>query len=173
MGSEEYSIWIMPDMPTSDKLQGIITGLSKEYGSPNFKPHITLIGRVAGAKDQVIQKTKELTWRISPFSIRFGGIATADKYFRCVFVKVDREMGIMTANSVAAGIFGAESNGYAPHISLLYGDFPQEKRSEIAKKVEEDGDPSGAFHAETIRLYMTSGKPAEWKLIEEFTLNGP
>lgn len=41
-----YSLWLMPYRKVYYKLKELISQLSKSHSSPDFEPHVTLIGEV-------------------------------------------------------------------------------------------------------------------------------
>lgn len=167
--NNEYSLWIMPDTSTGKKLQDAINLLSKKHGTPAFAPHLTLLGRINTDELTAIEKSAQVAGRMTRFIVKYSGVSYSNEYFKCVFLKVSKEMGIMTANRLAAEIFSMQTL-FAPHVSLMYGDMPMRKREEIARRLEKERISFGEFCAESIRLYMTSGKPADWELIEEYEL---
>ena len=56
---------------------------------------------------------------------------------------------------------------YIPHMSLVYGDFIEEKKQQI---ISELGNVKAEFIADKIYVYDTSGKPDEWEKIKEYKL---
>lgn len=56
--NRNYSIWLIPQGEVHDNLLGIISAISKDFNSPIFPPHVTLIGKIEGDEDPNNFKSK-------------------------------------------------------------------------------------------------------------------
>ncbi len=72
----------------------------------------------------------------------------------------------MKANAETQKIFGFPEK-YMPHLSLLYGNFPQEIKEEIMAEV---GDIGMSFVVKEIGLFSTEGEVKDWYRIKNFSL---
>ncbi len=167
---ERYSIWLMPDNASSDRLRKVMAMLSKEYGSPAFEPHLTLVGVVEKEQEYMVQGARQIAKRLSKMELVFDGIGYSNKYSKAVFLKVLKTPELMAANEMAAGIIGAEKKEYDPHVSLMYSGLPLERLSGIAKEVEEKESTTFTFSVERLRLHLTAVKTENWKPVAEFVL---
>lgn len=68
-----YSLWLMPQGQTYERLNTIIKNLHKDYLKPQFLPHVTLLEELGLSREEMIDKTSRLAERLKPFVIRFQG----------------------------------------------------------------------------------------------------
>ena len=164
-----YSIWLMPTGDVYNKLNTLISQLSKKYNAPYFEPHITLIGEVLGSEDEVISKTTRLASVVHPYRIELVQVGYLNKYFRCLFLRAKETGEVMRANQEARKIFNRETDPkYMPHLSLMYGDFPPKTKEEIIAGIGRE--ISASFDINSIHLFSTNGEPKDWYRVKEFHL---
>ena len=163
-----YSLWLMPEGKDKEKLQIMIRELSDKYTTPVFPPHITLIGGINLDKEDVVEKTRQLSERLCPYRIELTKPGYLNQYFRCVFSLVNKTREVMHANKVAQEVFDIEED-YIPHLSLLYGDFPEKTKKKIISGIEEI---RLSFIANTIYIYKTGKEVNKWHTVSEFSLQG-
>jgi 2'-5' RNA ligase len=165
MATHNYSFWFMPKGPIAKKYSQVIAQLAKQYASPIFPPHVTLIGSIEAQEEEAIGRTQELASLIQPFPIRLTTLAYTDAYYRALFVKVDPSPAILSTYQHARRLFpGKQETEFMPHLSLLYGNFPPETKEKI---IEELGDSfAGEFEADTLHLYLTEGAVETWQSIK-------
>ncbi|CAM9648252.1 unnamed protein product [Sphacelaria rigidula] len=61
---------------------------------------------------------------------------------------------------------------YMPHISLLYGDLPMEKREEIREGVDESVRNKQII-LDSLQVWCTEGVVEDWKLVASVPLQKP
>ena len=83
-----YSLWITPPIKINGPLQKVITDLSAKYGSPEFEPHITLLGNISLDLEPLKQKVGLLVSKLKPFPISFSEVSFSTTYFQSVFVSI-------------------------------------------------------------------------------------
>jgi hypothetical protein len=75
----------------------------------------------------------------------------------------------MNANACAKHVFNAPPEPYEPHISLVYGNLPEERKSVIAQNLPEDVKTH--FEVKTIYLVRAdSPHPKDWHQLGAFRL---
>lgn len=181
-----YSLWLRPRGPLADKLCAEIAAQAAEYGSPVFTPHVTLLGDVAGSKEEVLAKTQQLAASIKAFRVNFLDVAQGSSFHRCVYLLAAQEPALMAAGVAARQAFGAAGDEYMPHLSLLYADAPPEVRaaSQAAATQRLYGEGSGyatlltdpGFTADALSLWYTPLEDctcASWAQVAEFPLAEP
>lgn len=169
MKAKGYSLWLIPEGENYQKLKNLISYLSKKYQTPNFIPHVTLIGEVVGSQRAILDKTRQLVTSMKLFKIKLTKVDYFDEYFRCLFVKVRETKAIMKANSKAREIFKRQKDPkYLPHLSLMYGNFPRKIKEEIIKKIGREFNLN--FSAETLYLYSTNGEVKDFYRVKEYKL---
>jgi 2'-5' RNA ligase len=169
-GVKGYSLWLMPKDDVSNYLYNLIFQLSKKYSKPNFEPHITLIGELAGSEKDIISKTSQLAAVVKPYKVMLTKVEYLDEYFRCLFIKVKETDDVMNANSIARKIFNRNQDPkYEPHLSLMYGKLSIKTKEKIIGEIGNEFYIS--FEAKSIHLFLTNGEPRDWHRIKEITLN--
>lgn len=85
-----YSLWFVPDVESDvhRKLSGCIEEIAKSYRTPNFVPHVTLLGGVCGREKDIRAKTENLASFLIPYEIDLGEIGSNGTYFQILFLKV-------------------------------------------------------------------------------------
>ena len=114
-----YSIWLMPEGNTKNKLTTLIEKLRLEYGGPNFEPHVTLIGGFVKEEKVLLEKTEQLASRLSQFTVSIKGASFHDEFFRSFFLNVEQTPEFLKARRIACDIFDFEETDYIPHMSLF------------------------------------------------------
>jgi len=169
MKSGNYGIWLMPSGEAYKKMSKIISKLASEYNSPVFEPHVTLIHSIQGTQKDVALKTSMLARTIKPFKITLNKVGFQDKYYRCLFIFANESKHLVDANKKAGEVFNITPDEKSmPHLSLMYGDFPEEVKKKIIKKIGSSFDI--AFEVESIHLYSGEGSVKDWHKVKEFKL---
>lgn len=167
--TEGYSLWLMPSGDVYNKLATLISRLSQEYSTPNFIPHVTLLGEIMGSREEILSSTSRLATLIPPYEINLTVLAYLKEYFKSLFIKVEETTDVMNANLKARKIFNRQPDPkYMPHLSLMYGDFSRRTKEEIIVRIGEGFKIS--FKARSIHLFSTNGEPRDWYRVKEFTL---
>jgi 2'-5' RNA ligase len=164
-----YSIWLIPTGEVYNRLNTLISKLSKNYNTPYFEPHVTLISKVLGSDNEIIQRTSQLSSLVRKYRIELNRVEYLDEYFRCLFLRLRETNEVMGANREAREIFGRKTDPkYMPHLSLMYGDFPPDKKREIIAEI--GNEIQLTFDVESIHLFSTNNEPNDWYRIKEFSL---
>jgi 2'-5' RNA ligase len=179
---------VVPSGRDHDHLKKRIAFLSQKYGTPEFEPHVTLIGLgvIAEATDDgVARQVESLAKTICPYKINLQDIGTTDDPFRSLYWTVEQ-----TAQVMAAGRLGLDfyrrvqkrepaSPTYFPHLSLLYGNLsPAVKERIISEGLHGRKRPATSFTVSALQLWVTSAKIPDWPktweknwhLVKEFPL---
>ena len=157
----------MPTGEVYNKFSDLIRRLAMEYSSPIFEPHVTLLGEFMQSEEDVIRKTGQLAEAKEPFPITLTTIDYQDFYFRALFVKAEKTEPLLSFHNRAKEVFGMQNiQVYMPHLSLLYGNFPQTTKERI---IEEIGRNHPAqFTVNNIRLFKTGRQVNTWYKVKEF-----
>lgn len=166
----KYTLWVVPAEPVKYLLQEIILDLSKKYKTPNFEPHMTLLGDIEVKEEEILAGTKKLAAGLKPFTLTLGEVSFSTTYFQSVLVRVKSNAKLMQANLLAKQIFNLPNNLFMPHVSLMYGVDEMETREKIASEIKL---PAGlSFQADKIIITPTTKDPKDWKHLTEIDLNG-
>ena len=90
-----------------------------------------------------------------------------DYYYKCLFASVWRTRSVMDANAKAREIFQVNNNHYEPHLSLVYGFFPPEKKEKIIQQI---GKFDYSFKVDELSLLSTAGGVLNWYELGRFPL---
>jgi 2'-5' RNA ligase len=164
-----FSLWLMPAGRVYRQLAGRIRELSREHSTPEFEPHVTLLGRILRPEGEVITKSASLAKLIRPFVVRLTSVDGLDEYFRCLFVRVAETAPVMKANQVAREVFNLrEQPAYMPHLSLMYGNLTSDAKEGIVSQLGHRFDV--AFKVRSLHVFSTTGQPNEWRRVKAFDL---
>ena len=169
MPLQKYSLWFMPTGITGERFSKLIAQLAEEYSSQKFSPHITLIGLVEADEEEMISKTQAVATQIQPCAIKLTRINYTNDFYKSLFVEVEPSAALLATYQAARKIFPDEqATSYAPHLSLMYGNFSVDTKKQIIKEIA-DTFPD-RFEAKTLYLYLTDGDANTWRKIKEFPL---
>lgn len=167
-----YSLWLVPDTKSEvyRVLAQCISDIAKEYQTPNFVPHATLLGGVDGNEEDVRNKTRKLAEMIAPYEMELGEVGSNGIYFQILFSKVEQTEVVMRPNIVAQKVFGVEKGKYFPHASLTYGDFPLETVAVLQQQLRErcHSITGKKFLVQDIELWRTEGEVKDWRKVATF-----
>ncbi len=159
-----FHLWLVPTGAVYDRLAGVITDLSNRHQGPAFDPHLTLLGRLDGNEAALADCTHQLARALHPFEVRLKKPGYESKYFRCLFLPAEPSPAILDAHQQATRIFNAQlASAFDPHVSLLYGLFPESLKQEIITDLPPDL-PS-VFLASRLQLIRAgSTNPQDWQV---------
>jgi len=164
-----FSLWLLLPREAHARFQAIIARLSAQLGTPAFEPHITLLGGLSGAEEDLRQRTRVLACAIKPFEARLLKVAWLDDYYRCLFVEVAPSRALHDAHEAARQVFNQRSNaGFYPHLSLVYGNLEEKEKTTILNEIGSRFDES--IRIEQLALYDTGGPV--WRCVERVGLGG-
>ncbi len=167
-----YVLWFSPGGAVRARLRRLIKRLSTRYGTEAFVPHVTLLGGLAGARDDVLARSESLAHRIPPFAIRLTRADMHDYFFEALFVHIRHSPALMRANRLARSVFGKPGGKkFMPHLSLLYGDLPAAAKGAILDRSGRRFDL--AFEVRHVELWAIRGRrPNQWTRVKRIPLRG-
>jgi 2'-5' RNA ligase len=159
----------MPRGEVQARLSQIVRRLSARHGAPQFPPHVTLLGNLAGPPRELISASAQLASSIRSLAIRLEQVDVLDEYFRCLFARVALTSPLRNTYQAACRAMGVKRPPvFMPHLSLLYGNFPQSLKHEIIAEIGPRFDLQ--FKVRSLHLYQTRGDPLEWRPVATFGL---
>ena len=161
-----FHLWIVPTGEAYNRLAGVIADLSSRHQGPAFNPHLTLLGRLEGGESEMVDRMHQLARTLQPFEIRLKAPSYEAQDFRCLFLLAERSPAILDAHQQAKQIFNAQpASAFDPHVSLLYGLFPESVKQEIIKALPPD--LPGSFSVSRLQLIRAcSTNPQDWHVAE-------
>lgn len=164
-----YTLWLMPDQITYEKLSQLIENLSTIHETPTFEPHVTLLSGITDDVETAIQKAEELANSLTPISATLTKIEFLELYYRCLFFCTNESAELMEARTLAEQIFEhTQITPFIPHVSFLYGSLPVFQKEAIIASLGDDFFMD--FRMPKLRLVKTLRTPEYWELIAEFEL---
>lgn len=165
-----FHLWIVPTGEVYDRLAGVIADLSARHRGPAFDPHLTLLGRLEGEEGVLVELTHQLARALHPFDVRLGEPRYEAQYFRCLFLPAEPSPPLLQVHQRATQIFDAQpASAFDPHVSLLYGLFPESLKQEIIKALP--SDLPGSFSVSRLQLIRAeSTNPQDWQVVETLDL---
>jgi 2'-5' RNA ligase len=159
-----FHLWLVPTGAVYERLGGVLSELSARYQSPQFDPHLTLLGRLEGEEGALVDRAHQLARVLHPFEARLKEPSCEAQYFRCLFLPAELSPSILDAHQRATQIFDAQpASAFEPHVSLLYGLFPESLKREIIDALPPDL-PSRfpVSYLQLIRAISTD--PQDWQV---------
>jgi len=165
------SLWLVPELSCEVRLAEILDGLSQEWGTPRFAPHVTLLGNVRGSEREILAESERLAAELEPVALRSLELDWSDEFYRAFYLVVEKQPALLRAHAAAAEAFRRSPDpSYFPHLSLAYGDLTDEQRLQ-ARRVVEKG--LGSCRAERLDVVRTTGPPESWKTLATHPLRRP
>ena len=161
-----FHLWLAPAGAMYERLGGVLSELSARYESPQFDPHLTLLGRLEGEEGALVDRAHQLARVLHPFEIRLKEPSYEAQHFRCLFLPAEPSPSILDAHQRATQIFNAQpTSAFDPHVSLLYGLFPERVKREIIDALPPD--LPGSFPVSRLQLIRAdSTNPQDWQVAE-------
>ena len=171
MSVATYHLWVKPSGAVRDMLAQTIRELARELGGPVFEPHVTLLGNLAGTEEEHIQRSQIATPQLQPFNIILSQPSYGTQYFQCVFMRAEQTPPLISANTVVKRIFKKPDEIYMPHLSLVYGLYPESRKRNIIRKLPPDVKTRFEVTAFSL-IRADSNDPNEWHEISIFSFTG-
>ena len=126
-----YHIFLEPSGEAKLLLEEAILSLATEYQGPLFSPHLTVLAAIPDEEEEValLEKVRTLSLSMQPFTLNLGEFAMQDSYFRALYLLATGQEVLKALHRNAQEVFGmSDSENYMPHVSLLYGLYPEEQK---------------------------------------------
>lgn len=166
--SATYSLWMKPTGEVANRLKEQIIELSVEHQTPEFPPHVTLLGQLHPPESELIQHTNTLASSARPLDLTLTEVDYLDRFYQSLFIQVAESQKLKEVRNAACNIFNVSNNDYMPHLSLLYGDVTDEEKELTIDTVGRE------FHLDLpikeLVLMQTNGKPDQWKQVHSVGL---
>jgi len=168
-----HSLWLIPPQPIYKETQDKIDQLSKEYGTPRFTPHITLLGDVDPDRNktekELIKISNEIMKALSPLEIQLSNVqGESNKWWKRIYISANKTDTLNAAYITASQKFGTIPDDYQPHISLLYSDeLPEEITTSLVKQLDKEYI-GRTFQVTEMELINANGHVRDWKVVKKF-----
>ena len=159
----------MPDGEVCEPLTLILQHLSRRFEAPEFPPHVTVLGSCLGEREEMVRQSALVAATLRPFTIHLGEIDFRDQYFRSLFAHAGPMEPLRDAHQAACRTFSRTSDAeFMPHLSLLYGNFPESVKTDIMADLGPQLDVE--FEVSSLYLFRTEGPVSDWRRVENYEL---
>jgi 2'-5' RNA ligase len=169
--SSRFSLWLVPDGAAAEAYQTVIDRLAREHGGPVFPPHLTLFGSVSIDESEAIARARDLAESVAPFNIEVDGIDVDTTYYQSLFATVRPTDALLAVRQAAERALDAPpGESYRPHVSLLYGFYPDVVKQAIVQDLRRSLPPS--FVTRTLLVNQSGDTVADWRTALQVALSG-
>jgi 2'-5' RNA ligase len=170
---DKYSLWIVPRGEAGETIQGLVNQLASENEAPQFVPHLTLVANIfadTSELEDVTERVKQYTRRLSPFTVKITGYGYLTEEFRCLYLLAESPQLQSVYESISAQFPQVSSEHFQamPHISVLYGKYPEEIKKEI---IASNPLPPLEFTVDAFDIYLTNNPIKDWQLVQSLPLS--
>lgn len=135
------SVWLVPKESDKNYLQTIIQNLAKEYDSPSFTPHLTLISDTNIKLNDLIKIIDEVFEKTKAFKIQKTNVSQSELFFKTVFIEFELNENLKTLfNNLSEKIDKRRIEEFNPHISLIYKKMSENEKLNIIKNLSIKND---------------------------------
>lgn len=169
----DLSLWLIPAEPERARLDALLAGWAQRLGSPRFAPHVTLLSGLGRFGERhALAQAEEVAARTPAVPLAFPRAAHDALYYRCVFLEAEATPELLGAYQRARRVLGKGPDHFRPHLSLVYGDFGEMRRAELAREAERELALPTHVMAGRLELHETGGAPQRWRRLGAFDLRG-
>ncbi|MCX8056562.1 MAG: hypothetical protein N3F03_02995 [Ignavibacteria bacterium] len=163
------SIWLMFDKHSEALLQKLIEDLSKQFNTPSFKPHLTLLPAIE-FDENLVDRFSKFTQEIFPIELEVLGINTSNEFYKSIFLEIKKTNQLENIYQRSLEIFkdGKTNSKFEPHISLFYSYHSIEVINKIINDLQTY--QFNKILVNKISLVSTEGTPEFWKEIISINL---
>ena len=171
----KYSLWITPKGENGTQLQALVSKLAQQCEGPDFIPHITLAGHIYVVESELTEEKRKvdvLASKLGKFYVTLTKYGFMDEEHRCLYLLAESPE-LQAAYQTAATIFPqVETEHFTkmPHLSVLYGKYPEETKQEI---IRANPIKPISFEVSSIDLFLTEGSANEWQKVHSAELLPP
>ncbi|WP_437572665.1 2'-5' RNA ligase family protein [Sorangium sp. So ce542] len=171
--NKAFALWLVPGGAPAARLRELIAALARETGGPAFAPHLTLVSGLRGDGAALAARLGKLEGALRPVELEARGPAVGASRHRCVFLDVALTEPLAALRRAAQAALGAGESAFRPHVSLVYGDLPEDRRRSLAAdpRVRALGDDRA--WAERLELWAVDGPTERWRCVEGVALTRP
>ncbi|PRQ48521.1 putative F-box domain, RNA ligase/cyclic nucleotide phosphodiesterase [Rosa chinensis] len=174
-----YSIWAIPPNDVSFRIKKLMEGLRAEFGGPEIKPHITVVGSIRMTYEDVLNKFRSLPSKyFRAYQAKVNLVVTSNFYHQCVSLLIDSSTEVShqldCTTRICTAHWGFHSGG-RPYLSLLYGNLTEEERKIALEKVSslDKNISSLSFTISQLAVYKIDYRDItlkSWEKIAEYAL---
>ena len=165
--------WLVPAAgPERERLTGAIARLAAEHGGPVFAPHVTLVDAFDGEATAVAAALGRLVAGVPPFDVTLAGFGHEPAFFRALYLRAEPSARLAALHEAGERTWGLTGRPpYRPHLSLLYSDLPEDRKSALIGAVGLDLPVT--IRIDAAELWVDFREPvAGWRRVARVPLAG-
>lgn len=137
MSKRRISFWLLPDPPSSARLNASIQQLSALVQMSPFPAHLTLLSPWEASRDQLEAGLSDFTSDIKALVLNTNGLNHSQAFYRAIVIETESSPQLLSLRAALARQISWQLEGiYAPHLSLAYGHLPESLRIELLRTVQ-------------------------------------
>ena len=163
--------WLLPARPERELFCEFVRIFTKEFGAPNFEPHLTLFvsAKVGQSPKQLLQ-----TIRSGPIRLNFRSVGSSAKFTKTLYLRFKPNADLRKlASSVARIVKSSARPPRDPHVSLIYKNMPRRTKKELAAMIKLPFRSARFDSIAAVRLTLpvrTAADVAKWKIVARKSL---
>ena len=160
-----WSVWLIPHNNIINFYSNLINHFSKQYDSPIFQPHVTLLGRVNKNPEKTFSFFDNMTENYGYSHLTPMKIVEAEQPWKSLVItlKMDESLKKLQ-NEVQNRFKELKKYIFNPHLSLAYGDIKIKKKDYNFISLDE------SICFSSVALVETSDDIDKWRVIKSFNL---
>ncbi|MCB1044498.1 MAG: 2'-5' RNA ligase family protein [Acidobacteria bacterium] len=164
-----HAIWLIPDDESLASISRLVARCSRFFGTAPLKPHLTLLSRLGITDEKVLQlKAERLATKLTPFEMQVLGLGFRAYMYQAFYVQLEPNAGFQSARERALQAYDVPERQSFPHISLAYGDMPDDAKREFQPVIEPDLPEFIRF--DRLQLVRLQDPYPEWRVLWEKNL---
>ncbi|OGJ55238.1 hypothetical protein A3D11_01150 [Candidatus Peribacteria bacterium RIFCSPHIGHO2_02_FULL_49_16] len=164
-----YALWLEPAEPKRTELRQLIMTLSEQMSGPLFAPHCTVLAHIEGNLLDIRRRVRELVSGAESFPLMLLHAELRKQWNRCLYLRVGISEELFMLNERAQKLFEKQEE-FLPHISVLYGEFPEHEKERLIK--DAGFNLPCEIQMNTLSLNnLHSSNVEDWKIIERYSLH--
>lgn len=173
MHHEFTSLWLLAAQEDESTLTGIVDVLAARHGTPRFHPHLTLLGDIPRAPDNMGDIARAIARTAPPFSAPVRDVVSGEAFFRSFYALFDVNRELAALRAAAEKEVAPAGESFMPHVSLLYGAVQEPDKS---NSIGEIRSRLAGLPIRFDRLAITNSANdvpiSEWQVLEVVPLGG-
>lgn len=164
------SLWLLPAPMDTRRLKRFMVKIRRNYPTPSFAPHLTVLGQVKAKVARVRKVSRELAAEYSSCRLSFPLIRCSSRYFRAACLTGPRKSfgNVEAVRRRALHKLGLKSGNFSPHLSVYYGHLKRRERHGIVSIFS--GELPVVIGFDRLAVVRTQGDVTKWKILGVYTL---
>lgn len=164
-----FSLWLEPDVESGAALSSVIARLAWAHGTPSFRPHVTVAGRIALPAQRIAACAEDLI-TAGAVSASFTSIGMDEVVVRALHLQPGDPADFASMRKAAVCALDLPEESYDPHLSLMYTDAYSEVRERIAPALRLALPYAATFDLLTL-WHTPEGRFEEWAEVGRWLLD--